>query len=440
MDPYSKEHISNFLSVVSPSVVDPDGNDLPLQKEGKSAKKLKKNVRIASIEENDDNANKVNIPKRLPYSKNSRKSRNGLHGRGFPKKGGAGGKHTWGVPGSEIDANNEQIKFRDPNYDSGSDEQIEFAEVAPEISLEEIEKSVGDLVKEYIDNGDIDEVVDVLVEMKLHPKHRHLITVIAVSIGMERHEPQREMISCLISDLVYLYLTQSNVIDGFKELLSNLNDLVLDTPEAPQLLGKYIARAVADDALPPRFVQGYQASIECPYIRDALKKADILLSLPHGIVRLDNVWGVGGGIRPVKYLIDRVMMLLKEYLSSSDVNEATQCLKELDVPHFHHELVYEALLTIIEDGSNDVMDKIIFLLKQMSATNVITPHNLSNGCKRIFDDLPEICIDCPGAYSSLQLIGTKMTAAGLESNDFFEDSGRGRKRFVSEGDGGFLKN
>ena len=36
-------------------------------------------------------------------------------------------------------------------------------------------------------------------------------------------------------------------------------------------------------------------------------------------------------------------LLLKEYLSSGDISEATRCLKELDVPHFHHELVYEVI-------------------------------------------------------------------------------------------------
>lgn len=59
----------------------------------------------------------------------------------------------------------------------------------------------------------------------------------------------------------------------------------------------------------------------------------------HGLVRLDNVWGVGGGTRPVKYLVKQMVMLLEEYLSSSDIAEATRCLQELEVPHFHHELV-----------------------------------------------------------------------------------------------------
>jgi len=33
--------------------------------------------------------------------------------------------------------------------------------------------------------------------------------------------------------------------------------------------------------------------------------------------------------------------LLKEYMDSGDLNEAMRCLQELDVPHFHHELVYQ---------------------------------------------------------------------------------------------------
>ena len=36
-----------------------------------------------------------------------------------------------------------------------------------------------------------------------------------------------------------------------------------------------------------------------------------------------------------------MVMLLKEYLSSGDIAEATRCLTDLEVPHFHHELVYE---------------------------------------------------------------------------------------------------
>ena len=67
-------------------------------------------------------------------------------------------------------------------------------------------------------------------------------------------------------------------------------------------------------------------------------------------MRLDNVWGVGGGIRPVKYLVctilsfvclyfvkhlklqvKKIILLLKEYLCSQDVTEASRCLLDLEV-------------------------------------------------------------------------------------------------------------
>ena len=65
-------------------------------------------------------------------------------------------------------------------------------------------------------------------------------------------------------------------------------------------------------------------------------------------MRLDNVWGVGGGLRPVKYLIKQIVLLLKEYLCSGDIEEASRCLRELEVPHFHHELVYEVCIELTE--------------------------------------------------------------------------------------------
>lgn len=34
-------------------------------------------------------------------------------------------------------------------------------------------------------------------------------------------------------------------------------------------------------------------------------------------------------------------LLLKEFILSGDSEEAQRCLRDLEVPHFHHEFVYE---------------------------------------------------------------------------------------------------
>lgn len=81
---------------------------------------------------------------------------------------------------------------------------------------------------------------------------------------------------------------------------------------------------------------------------EALSRADTLLSMKHGLVRLDNVWGLGGGLRPVKYLTRQMTLLLQEFVSSGDIEEAIRCVRALEVPHFHHELVYEVSTPIDE--------------------------------------------------------------------------------------------
>ena len=70
-------------------------------------------------------------------------------------------------------------------------------------------------------------------------------------------------------------------------------------------------------------------------------------------------------------------LLLKEYLSSGDCEEAVRCLRELEVPHFHHELVYEAVVLVLEDGREETAKSICSLLGYMSVTTIITQDQLN---------------------------------------------------------------
>ena len=49
---------------------------------------------------------------------------------------------------------------------------------------------------------------------------------------------------------------------GFDVLLRNLSELILDTPEAPKFLGNFLARAIADDCLPPKIITTYKEKID----------------------------------------------------------------------------------------------------------------------------------------------------------------------------------
>ena len=58
----------------------------------------------------------------------------------------------------------------------------------------------------------------------------------------------------------------------------------------------------------------------------------------------------------------------------------------------------------------------------------------------MLDDLDDICLDVPNAASLLERLGEKLKKHLMISEEMYQKlPARGRKRFVSEGDGGRLK-
>jgi programmed cell death protein 4 len=381
--------------------------------------------------------------------KNSRKSRSGF-GRGLPKKGGAGGKGTWGKLGCELEL--PWIDPNDPNYESDSEKaespkaingksNVDLKALVPEMSEEDVRKAVEPLILEYFENSDSMEVLFTLQEMLPNlGARRWMVVTITVELAMDHKPSHRELASVLISDLYQKVISQRDIGKAFDFLMKNLDDLVLDTPDAPTILGNFMARAIADDCIPPKFILSYKGHVDTELAGKSLCRADTLLSIKHGLVRLDNVWGVGGGLRPVKYLIKQIVLLLKEYLCSGDIGEASRCLRELEVPHFHHELVYEAVVMVIESMHEKTEEAMCKLLQALFRSFIISIDQMKNGFERIYDVMPDIVIDVPAAYNILERFVLRCKMGGLLTDELVRKMpSRGRKRFVSEGDGGLIK-
>jgi programmed cell death protein 4 len=291
-----------------------------------------------------------------------------------------------------------------------------------------------------MEHGNSGEVEEALAGISAGP-HMHRLVTLALSLALERHNPQRELVSRLISDLYSRVLTRDDIARGLDDLLATLDDVVLDTPDAHVLLGQFMARCVADDCLAPKYITTHKETADNEWIKGAVEKAEILLSMKNGIAHLDNIWGVGGGNRPVKSLTNQMVDLLKEYLCAGDENEAMRCLVELDVPHFHHELVYQACDMVIEDSTERVRELMVALLKLLTTTSIISTDQLNRGMRRVFDDIPDINLDVPAAYTLLEELVSRLKVEGVVGEALVKDlpQAKGRKRFVSEGDGGKLK-
>jgi programmed cell death protein 4 len=80
------------------------------------------------------------------------------------------------------------------------------------------------------------------------------------------------------------------------------------------------------------------------------------------------------------------------------------------------------------------------LLQSLFQTFVITIDQMRNGFQRAYDQMPDISIDVPAAYVILERWVLRCRQAGIVNDDIVRKMpSRGRKRFVSEGDGGRIK-
>lgn len=188
--------------------------------------------------------------------KNSRRSRNGQGSR-LTKKAG-GGRGNWGKVGSELLEEFETLDPNDPNFNDDEDlDNVEFKEIVCTNNLnneEEFLRVFEMVMLEYFEHGDTHEVAKDIDDHTGTGTMRPLVIRKAVEMALEHKNSHREMTSMLISDLYGRCLIESDYERGFDMLLNNLPDLILDTPDAAHLLGLFIARAVADDCLMPKYV------------------------------------------------------------------------------------------------------------------------------------------------------------------------------------------
>jgi programmed cell death protein 4 len=172
------------------------------------------------------------------------------------------------------------------------------------------------------------------------------------------------------------------------------------------MVASFLARAVVDEVLPPAFLS--EQNNDRPG-DEVIEKAVSLLSREHCNARLEHVWGPGDG-RPVEELKKDMDQLLQEYLLSRELDEAARCVKELDSPHFHHELVKRGVKIAMEaDGNGDAvhsetlsnLDAMAALFGFLVRNAIVSEYQVAKGVDRLHKILSDIALDVPAAPSLL---------------------------------------
>ncbi|XP_039131466.1 eukaryotic translation initiation factor [Dioscorea cayenensis subsp. rotundata] len=109
----------------------------------------------------------------------------------------------------------------------------------------------------------------------------------------------------------------------------------------------------------------------------------------------------------------KTISLLEEYFHIRILDEALECVKELQSAEYHPEVVKEAINLALDKGSSFV-DPTVKLLEFLYSKKVFTAQDLRAGCMLYASMLDEIAIDLPKAPVCFgEVLGNLILAGGL---------------------------
>lgn len=328
---------------------------------------------------------------------------------GSPKKGGGGGKGTWGKGGID-DLVTVRASSKDPNYNSDEEEEDEKVVMK---GVEMVSPSEA-ILKEFFMEADIEETARKIKEVDGGISQVDFVRS-AMVLAMEKKPFERELISKLLSALYGKAFTSEQIADGFQSALDKLEDTVLDIPAAGEMLAKFIARGIVDEIIPPAFLKNARA--DSPISGEALALANGLVTDSHRSRKLEHIWGPGDLVS-VKRMKGEVTRLIREYLLTGDKLEADRCVRKLNAPSFHFQVVKEAVEMSLSALTEDDRKKILELLAFLHKEGLIVPDHMSHGFKNCGDSLGDLKLDIPQAPSIFEDIVKKAQKEGWLSVDY----------------------
>ncbi|XP_057508755.1 eukaryotic translation initiation factor-like [Actinidia eriantha] len=110
----------------------------------------------------------------------------------------------------------------------------------------------------------------------------------------------------------------------------------------------------------------------------------------------------------------KTISLLEEYFSVRMLDEALQCVEELNSPAYHPQVVKEAISLGLEK-SPPCVDPIAKLLEYLSSKKLLTGRDIGTGCLLYGSMLDDIGIDLPKAPNNFgEVVGKLILASGLD--------------------------
>jgi len=253
------------------------------------------------------------------------------------------------------------------------------------------------VLMDYFAHASLEATLKDVAELQGHRPGQELVKRLLV-MGLEKKNRDKELASVLLSGLTTVYGSEQ-FYEGFTRVLGEVDDLALDIPDVVPILCNFICRAMVDDVLPPAFFDFVPGRLLDKQRVHMLRHSVMDLMQKRSSTQLMNIWGAGAK-SSVDELKTSVKQLVMVYFGEGDLDAALDCVKELDAPHFGHELVkritYHAVELSLGPDDDTHLRRGMALLKGLLETCILDKHQLTLGMQRCVEGLGDLSIDVPG--------------------------------------------
>ncbi|GBG58825.1 hypothetical protein CBR_g226 [Chara braunii] len=262
--------------------------------------------------------------------------------------------------------------------------------------VREFKHKATDIIREYFSSDDAGEVARSLEEIGM-PEFYDIFVKKLITMAMDRKNREKEMASVLLSSLYGELISMAQIGSGLKHVLESIDDLALDIPHAASELSLFVARAIVDDILPPLFLKKMKEELRDDTLgSEVVHMSEMILGARHAGERVLRCWGGGEG-RTVDDAKDRIIKILEEFAAGGELREACECIRNLVLPFYNHEVVKKSLIMAMEKQN----DRPLTLLSESCSQGLISTSQMAKGFSRVVDVLPDLALDIPDARQKL---------------------------------------
>ncbi|TVU15508.1 hypothetical protein EJB05_39046 [Eragrostis curvula] len=238
-------------------------------------------------------------------------------------------------------------------------------------TVEEVKKRIQDILREYIESGDIDEAFRCIRELSL-PFFHHEVVKRALTFGMEMSS--QPLILKLLKEATAGCLISSNQMSkGFSRVAESIDDLSLDIPSAKTLFDKLVSTAISEGWL------------DASFSKSATPEED-----------MRNASG-----EKIKHFKIESGHIIQEYFLSDDVPELIRSLEELSAPEYNP-IFLKKLITLALDRKNREKEMASVLLSSLSL-ELFTTDDIMKGFIMLLQSAEDTALDIVDAPSELAL-------------------------------------